>query len=210
MLVARLIHLLMYLLVPVLSFLLPVWAAGFLRDDTLSWLSWLPVISLLTTLLLVSTLLVVFVWLVQRLDDFVRRLVGRVVQPDLERAGFDLFAALSARERGFRSRVYPMLVLPFVMFVWMALDPSQMGSQVYIWSSLIPLLYAILILHEVRHSDTPEASWVFAAAPAERHGLGEQLGALEVATLLILPVIVWQLKVLRSLEVDPRSIPPVT
>jgi len=417
LLVARLLHLGLYLLVPVLSFLTPVWIAGFLREDSLAWLLMLPVISMLTTTLVVSALLVGFVALVQRLDgerlggmlvkaqivsSFVvfgvyylgmglvqnetsrawivsdhplqlllppywfgglfgvmtgrvdvlakglatlallvplgmlagllwragprlvtglasirtgagevqrrdgpiRRLAGRLVQPGLERAGFDLFASLSTREQGFRSRVYPMLVLPFIMFVWMALEPDHMGGQLYIWSSLIPLLYAILILYEVRHSDTPGGSWVFASAPVEAHGLvlsgvvkalvfafllpwialvllaaafmsadlpimdvlfgtvfamsvtllaarklttsafpfsrpfvqrsGQQTGlvffsmlvlgvlafvqhllggldlGLELATVVLLPVVYWQMRTLRTLRVDPRSIPPVT
>ncbi|MCB9897054.1 MAG: hypothetical protein H6825_03505 [Planctomycetes bacterium] len=104
----------------------------------------------------------------------IRRLAARLVRPGAERAGFDCFLELSVRERGFRSRVYPMLVIPFVMVGWAAFDPERAahgGASPMVWGAFIPILYAVIILMQVRYSDTPGAAWLFAATPLVEHGL---------------------------------------
>lgn len=133
-----------------------------------------------------------------------RRLAARLVSPGLERAGFDLFVALSARERGFRSRVYPMLIVPFLMFAWMAMDESARSGHLYIWGSLIPMFYGILILVELRNSDTPGAAWIFAAAPIETHGLIVSGVVKALSFAFLLP---WMVLVLLASRLMSQNLP---
>jgi hypothetical protein len=135
---------------------------------------------------------------------FVRRSAARLVAPGLERAGFDLFVALAARERGFRSRVYPMLIVPFLMFAWMAMDESARSGQLYIWGSLIPMFYGILILVEVRNSDTPGAAWIFASAPIEKHGLIVSGVVKALSFAFLLP---WMVLVLLASRLMSQDLP---
>ena len=102
---------------------------------------------------------------------FITRWAQRLVSPGLEQAGFDVFLALSRREKGFKSRVYPILVVPFVMFLWFSLSKVESGPSMMLSGSVLPLLYGIIILMQVRFSDTPGAAWVFGAAPLARPGL---------------------------------------
>jgi hypothetical protein len=102
-----------------------------------------------------------------------RRLGRRLVAPGLQRAGFDLFLGLAARERQFRQRVYPMLAMPVIMMVYFSFqrgrhDPS--GETGWLMCGYLPVIYSVSILQIVRFSDTPKAAWIYAVAPVEQYG----------------------------------------
>jgi hypothetical protein len=103
-----------------------------------------------------------------------RRLGRRLVRPGLERAGFDLFLGLAARERQFRQRVYPMLVMPVIMMVYFSFQRHRhgddAGGQGWLLCGYLPVIYSISILQIVRFSDTPKAAWIYAVAPVEHYG----------------------------------------
>ena len=137
-----------------------------------------------------------------------RRLAAKLVEPGVEQAGFDMFLAIAARERGFRSRVYPLLVVPFVMLVWFALGDDGSGSggdmQVKMWGTFIPLLYSLIVLTQLRFSDTPGASWIFAVAPLEQAGLFVSGVVKGLAFAMLLP---WVVLVLLASAVMSQTMP---
>jgi ABC-type transport system involved in multi-copper enzyme maturation permease subunit len=102
-----------------------------------------------------------------------RRLGHLLVAPGVERAGFDLFLGMAHRDRQFRMRVYPMLVLPIVFLLAFAVRASHggRGGNLWLWGSYLPAVYSFSILMQLRFSDTPRARWIFAATPIEHHGL---------------------------------------
>jgi ABC-2 type transport system permease protein len=102
-----------------------------------------------------------------------RRAGRRLVPPGLQRAGFDLFLGLAARERQFRQRVYPMLAMPVIMMVYFSFqrgrhDPT--GETGWLMCGYLPVIYSVSILQIVRFSDTPKAAWIYAVAPVEQYG----------------------------------------
>ncbi len=102
-----------------------------------------------------------------------RRLGRRLARPGLERAGFDLFLGLAARERQFRQRVYPMLAMPVIMMAYFGTsarhgDGSQQGA---LMCAYLPVVYSLSILHIIRFSDTPAAAWIYSVAPVEQYGM---------------------------------------
>jgi len=100
-----------------------------------------------------------------------RRLGRRLARPGLERAGFDLFLGLAARERQFRQRVYPMLAMPVLMTAYFAWSSRGHGAQQgALLCAYLPVIYSISILQIVRFSDTPKAAWIYAVAPVEQYG----------------------------------------
>jgi ABC-2 type transport system permease protein len=103
-----------------------------------------------------------------------RRLGRRLVPPGLQRAGFDLFLGLAARERQFRQRVYPMLVMPLIMMVYFSFQAHRHhdsgGEQGWLMCGYLPVIYSISILQIVRFSDTPKAAWIYAVAPVGQYG----------------------------------------
>ncbi len=135
----------------------------------------------------------------------ISRWAQRLVLPGLEQAGFDVFLALSRREKGFRSRVYPLLMVPFVMFLWSALSPHGGGGQtIFLSGSVLPVIYGIMILLQVRFSDTPDAAWLYAASPMERPGLFVSGVIKGVAFAFLLP---WMVVVLVAAKVMEEQAP---
>ena len=97
-----------------------------------------------------------------------RRLGFRLAHTPTERAGFDLVLGLAARERGFRMRVYPMLVMPVV-----ALVPLLRGEFPTAYVALgiyYGVVFVVAMTWQVRHTDTPEAAWLFRALPVDPPG----------------------------------------
>ncbi len=167
----------------------PLWSAGLVReaagvaegvDHVLALLAIaLPLAALLVVVLLAGPRLVVALASQRQAGGDVpsepgpfARWVGRLVQPGVERAGLDAFLAIARREQGFRRRVYPLLVAPFVMFLYLTFTSHRTGGeQIGVWGTMLPFMYGVIILLQVRFSDTPEASWLLRACPVERPGL---------------------------------------
>ena len=100
-----------------------------------------------------------------------QRLGARLTRTPVERAGYELVFALSRRERGFRMRTLPMLVLPVAMLVPMLRDDVPMN--ILPLGTYYAVVFIVAMSYQLRFGDQPEAAWIWRALPVER--LGEAL-----------------------------------
>jgi ABC-2 type transport system permease protein len=99
----------------------------------------------------------------------ITRLVRRFAVREAERPSFDFTTIQMSRERAFRLRVYPLLGFPIALAVMAASMPSAHDRT--LWTMLLlyaPNLYFPAVLSQLPFTSTPEAAWLWRAAPVPR------------------------------------------
>ena len=118
-----------------------------------------------------------------------RPLRDLLLRDPIARTGYDLFAALSVRERGFRMRTYTMIAMSLVFGIAFALRRGGIEKPEMLCGVMYFLcLYAPMFVLQSRFSDDYEARWLFTVAPVARFGPFLKGALTALLTTFVLPV----------------------
>ena len=132
------------------------------------------------------------------------RLAGLFTRPGLERASFRYHWAMMLRDRSFKAKVYPALVLVPLFIIFFILKDSSGDAPEATSSNLLLGLYYMTMtvispLAQARLTATPGAGWLWAVHPLPRRGAvvyGQYMASLSQfylpTFLLALPLFIYQ------------------
>jgi hypothetical protein len=115
--------------------------------------------------------------------------LGSRARPGPERAYAELCGVLLRRERAFRLRALPLLLLPFAMALLAVLgDRSAAGEAFFAVVHQFPAMYLPILVPFLRGSEGFAARWITLTAPAEDRAAVHRGTALALLRRLFLPV----------------------
>lgn len=118
-----------------------------------------------------------------------RRLRDLLLHSPVSRAGYDFFAALSRRERGFRLRTYPLVAIAVLMGLSFAFRRGHLANPAMLCGMLYCLaMYAPAFVLQARFSDDHEARWIFSVVPVSGYGPFVQGAFTALVATFLLPI----------------------